>query len=152
MKHETYVSFVRQMTPIWEDCKADKEVAKKNPKRYTTYQMKTPSINKMVVCYDNQKVKSHIEELRKICKMVPQTKVDLSLYVISVGQLMDDNIKQMTDLSKRRKKASQDASLIELFFSMCVTCGIMYVVSQDPAEPSIVYGGMEERICSQYQE
>ena len=114
--------------------------------------MKTPSINKMVVCYDNEKVKNHSEELRKICKMVPQTKVDLSLYVISVGQLMDDNIKQMTDLPKRRKKASQDASLIELFLSMCVTCGIMYGVDYDPDEPSIVYGGMEERIRSQYQE
>lgn len=152
MKHETYLSFVRKMTPIWEECRVDKEVAKKNPKRCTTYQMKTPSINKMVVCYDNEKVKKHIEELRDICEMVPQVRMDLSLYVIPIARLMDDDINKMTDLSERRKKANRDISLIELFMSMCVTCGIMYGISQNPEKPLIIYGGMEEDIPSHYHE
>lgn len=152
MKHETYLSFVRKMNSIWEDCKVDKEVAKADPQKYTTYRMKTPSINKMVVCYNNERLKKHIEELRDICEMVPQVRMDLALYVIPVAQLMDNDMKKMTDLSERRKKANRDISLIELFMSMCVTCGIMYGISQNPENPLIIYGGMEEDIPSHYHE
>lgn len=153
MKHETYLSFVKKMNSIWEECKVDVEVAEKDSTgRYTVYQMKTPFISRMKAAYDNEKLKKHIETLRDICEMVPQVKAGRSIYIIPVGQLNDDNLKKMEDLQKRRKKASQCASLSELFFSMCVTCGIMDGISQNPDMPSVVYGAMKEEIYSRYQE
>lgn len=153
MKHETYLSFVKKMNSIWEECKVDVKVAEKDSTgRYTVYQMKTPSISRMRAAYDNEKLKKHIETLRDICEMVPQVKVGKSIYVIPVGQLNDDNLKKMNDLQERQKKAHQCASLSELFLSMCVTCEIMRGISQNPDTPSTIYGAMKERIRSRYHE
>ena len=152
MKHETYVSFVQKMTPIWEDCRVDIKVAQKDPSRYTVYQMKTPGISQMKVAYDNEKVKKHIETLRDICEMVPQLRMEKSIYIILLGELLDKNLENMTDVIQRKKRAKQDLSLGELFMSMCKTAGIVRIICQDPDKPFDIYAIMKERIRSRYQE
>ena len=154
MKHETYLSFWRKMNSIWKECKVDVKVAEKDGTgRYTVYKMKTPSISRMKVAYDNEKLKNHIGTFRNICEMVPQVRVNTALYVIPVGQLNDDEkLNEITDLQERQKMAHQCASLSELFLSMCETCDIMYGIIQESDEPSTIYGAMREEIYSFYRE
>jgi len=150
MRDDVYKSFLKQMNGIIEDCCVDNAVAEKDPKRYTTYQMKMPANKGIKLSYDNEKVKKHIDTLRKICSEVPQTPI-AHQYVIEVVKLQSDALLKETDRNVQIKKAKQQSNLAELFLSMCETSGIILGINQKPDKPTVIYGLMGERIRSRYQ-
>lgn len=150
MRDDVYKSFLKQMNGIIKDCCVDNEIAKKDPKRYTTYQMKMPANKGVKLSYDNEKLKQHIDTLRKICSEVPQQEIPAC--IIQVSKLQSDSLLKETDKSLQVKKAKQQANLSELFLSMCETTGIMVGVFQEPDRPTAIYGIMKERIRCRYKE
>ncbi len=150
MRDEVYKSFLKQMNEIIKDCCVDNAVAEKNHQRYTTYEMKTPANKGTKISYDNEKVKSHVATLRKMCSEVPQTPI-AHQYVIEVVKLQSDALLKETDRSVQIRKAKQQSNLAELFLSMCETSEIILGINQKPDKPTVIYGLMGERIRSRYQ-